>query len=159
MIHPLRRVATGVAAMLIGLSAGGVVAAESAAAVPAPTAASTAVSTAVTTHRAVWVRDCPGDKYRVAPRQFMIACGDGNTFLKKVSWSNWGARRAHGKGALWENDCIPNCAEGNFFHEPATVTLTRLARRQGRLDYGYLTVIPSRPNRHHLRPIRFSLYP
>lgn len=149
MFHPFRRLATVIGAVGIGLTALVGVAVTTAGASAAPVHA--AVS-----HK-VWVRDCPGDKYKVAPKGFVVACGDGNTYLEKITWSNWGARRAHGQAQLWVNECVPNCASGTFVHEAAAVTLTRLAERHGRWDYGYVTVIPSPPNHHHLTAVRESL--
>jgi hypothetical protein len=148
VIHPLRRAITF--AFVAGLGLAGVGAATTA-------AAAAPVHQSAPSTRKVVVRDCPGDKYKVAPRQFLIACGDGGTYVQDIHWSNWGARRAHGKGSLWQNDCEPNCATGKYHHEPATITLTRLADRHGRLDYGYVTVIPSKPNHYHFGPSRLSL--
>jgi hypothetical protein len=151
MFHPIRRLATAAAVVGIGLTA------AAGLAVATVTSATAASAPPAAAHHQVWVRDCPGDKYKVAPKGFVVACADGNTYLQKITWSNWGARRAHGTGQLWANECVPNCASGKFVHEPAAVTLTRLAERHGRWDYGYITVTPSHPNHYHLRPLRESL--
>ncbi len=146
-MKPIRRVATLVAAGLVPLAAVAVS--------PSPAGAAPAVSAASKSR--VYVRDCLGTSYRVKPGTFVVACGDGGVYVKSIRWSNWGARRAHGSGTLGENNCIPNCARGHFHFEPTSITLTRLARRHGRRDYGYVTVLPKAPNRYHFRNIRYSL--
>ena len=37
-----------------------------------------------------------------------------------VTWTSWGARRAVGRGVVWVNHCIPDCADGSFTREPPT---------------------------------------
>lgn len=67
-------------------------------------------------------------------------------YLKNLTWTNWGAKAATGRGTLVENTC--DCASGGFRSEPATITLSRIARRAGHLDYGYVTVTPAPPNKY-----------
>ena len=46
---------------------------------------------------------------QVRPPAFVLACGDGNTFLKGMHWPTWQSA-AYGTGTLWANDCVPDCA-------------------------------------------------
>lgn len=61
----------------------------------------------------------------VRPRSIVVACGDGNFYLTRLSWSSWTATRAGGTGTGHQNDCKPNCAAGHFHTYPAEVTLSK----------------------------------
>jgi hypothetical protein len=45
-----------------------------------------------------------------------------------VHWTSFGGAKATGSGLLWLNDCTPNCAQGTFHHDPATVTASAVRR-------------------------------
>ncbi|QHC22851.1 hypothetical protein [Streptomyces sp. GS7] len=51
---------------------------------------------------------------QVEPREYMLACADGNNDLRGLRWADWTARTAHGVGRQVANDCLPDCAEGHF---------------------------------------------
>lgn len=38
-----------------------------------------------------------------------------------ITWTSWTAQSASGTGALWGDDCEPNCAEGSFSAVPVTI--------------------------------------
>jgi hypothetical protein len=46
------------------------------------------------------------------PKLLTLTCGDGNTVLKALIWSSFGAAAAQAKGTLVMNTCEPNCAQG-----------------------------------------------
>ena len=48
------------------------------------------------------------------PRNLYLACGDGNNYLTKMSWSTWSRAYASGTGTQMINSCIPYCASGRF---------------------------------------------
>lgn len=58
------------------------------------------------------------------PAEYVMSCADYNASWRKVTWSRWGGDIATGKGALYQNDCTPNCADGRFHTYGATVTLS-----------------------------------
>lgn len=58
------------------------------------------------------------------PKQLTLTCGDGNTYLKGLSWSSFGGATAQGKGTFVTNTCKPNCAEGKNVSYPASVKAT-----------------------------------
>ena len=60
------------------------------------------------------------------PTNYVLFCGDGNAWLDKMAWSDWGAPTATGKGTYVQNDCQPNCAAGKPVSAPATATLSAL---------------------------------
>ncbi|MFF4401033.1 hypothetical protein [Streptomyces sp. NPDC001480] len=97
-----------------------------AAAVP-PTATSAAASAANTTaarqNRPVLV-DCFGHP-DVHPSAFILACGDGNSRLAKMRWSEWGPMSATAMGVNLVNDCKPYCAAGRFHAYAVAVRLDR----------------------------------
>jgi hypothetical protein len=58
------------------------------------------------------------------PKQFTLACGDGNTVLKGLKWSSFGGVTAQAKGTLEMNTCEPNCAEGKDVSYPVKLKAT-----------------------------------
>jgi hypothetical protein len=60
---------------------------------------------------------------KVRPADFMIACGDGNSLLSSIHWSQWGSGSAVAKAVNVVNDCKPYCAAGKFHPYPVIVRL------------------------------------
>ncbi|MCX5053909.1 MULTISPECIES: hypothetical protein [unclassified Streptomyces] len=50
----------------------------------------------------------------VRPTAFVLACGDGNSRLASMHWSQWGRTAAKARGVNIVNDCKPYCAAGRF---------------------------------------------
>ena len=48
--------------------------------------------------------------HRVRPHRVFIACGDGALFLQVRHYRYWHADEAVGRGAVYADDCDPNCA-------------------------------------------------
>jgi len=69
------------------------------------------------------VFDCPGQHALVRPKDFLLACADGNSALEKLAWTTWAPGLASAKGTLVQNDCTPYCAAGHFHRYPALVVL------------------------------------
>lgn len=67
----------------------------------------------------------PGSTFAVRPAQ-IIFTGDGSGILGgfrpggpnhhfgRLTWTRWSRREADGHGAVWLDDCEPNCAQGTF---------------------------------------------
>jgi hypothetical protein len=55
------------------------------------------------------------------PKLLTLTCGDGNTVLKNLKWSSFGAPTASAKGTFVTNDCEPNCSEGKDLSYPVTI--------------------------------------
>jgi hypothetical protein len=72
----------------------------------------------------VAVQPCTG-KGEVRPATFIIACGDGNSYLTKLKWSAWGSSTARADGVFTINNCDPYCAAGKFVSSEAAVTLSK----------------------------------
>ncbi|MEU1202165.1 hypothetical protein ABZ446_38930 [Streptomyces sp. NPDC005813] len=51
---------------------------------------------------------------QVRPADFMLACGDGNSRLSSLRWTQWDANSATALGVNMVNDCKPYCAAGKF---------------------------------------------
>nr|WP_031223960.1 hypothetical protein [Streptomyces roseochromogenus] len=66
--------------------------------------------------------DCTWHK-NVRPADFILACGDGNSRLDGLHWSQWGPHGATATGVNMVNDCKPYCAAGHFHAYPVTVRL------------------------------------
>ncbi|PZG82804.1 hypothetical protein C1I97_35080 [Streptomyces sp. NTH33] len=64
-------------------------------------------------------------KPRARPDAFILACGDGNSRLSSLRWSQWNGRSAVAKGLNFVNDCKPYCAAGRFHPYPVIVRLDR----------------------------------
>ncbi|WP_328876044.1 hypothetical protein OHT76_41500 [Streptomyces sp. NBC_00287] len=89
---------------------------------------------------------------QVRPSEFMLACGDGNSRLASLRWSQWGADSARAEGVNWVNDCKPYCAAGRFHAYPVTVRLDHpqpWKKRPQLSHYSRITLVytDSRPER------------
>jgi hypothetical protein len=58
------------------------------------------------------------------PKLLTLTCGDGDTVLKGLSWSSFGAATARARGTLVMNTCNPNCAQGKDVSYPVRVQAT-----------------------------------
>ncbi|MFF4490712.1 hypothetical protein ACFY0F_30290 [Streptomyces sp. NPDC001544] len=96
-----------------------------AAAMPSAAGASAAASATATTVRSRPVLvDCTSHP-NVQPRDFILACGDGNSRLGGLRWSQWGTNAATAVGVNAVNDCKPYCAAGRFHSYAVAVRLDR----------------------------------
>lgn len=68
--------------------------------------------------------DCFGHA-QVRPGDFILACGDGNSRLLGLRWTQWGTNSATAEGINAVNDCKPYCAVGRFRQYPVVVRLDR----------------------------------
>ncbi|MFJ9896164.1 hypothetical protein ACIQPR_22875 [Streptomyces sp. NPDC091280] len=79
----------------------------------------------------------------VRPTDFMLACGDGNSRLTQLRWTDWNADSATATGVNVVNDCKPYCAAGRFHSFPVTVRLDSAQtwkRHPGLRQYGEITL-------------------
>ncbi|MEU6773692.1 hypothetical protein [Streptomyces sp. NPDC046759] len=60
----------------------------------------------------------------VRPVEFILACGDGNSRLAGLHWTQWSPNEAKAVGVNWVNDCTPYCAAGTFRQYPVVIRLT-----------------------------------
>ncbi|WEO93700.1 hypothetical protein A6P39_006565 [Streptomyces sp. FXJ1.172] len=60
----------------------------------------------------------------VRPSYFILACGDGNSRLSGIRWSQWGPDGAQAVGVNMVNDCKPYCAAGTFHAYPVVIRLS-----------------------------------
>ncbi|MEU5597593.1 hypothetical protein [Streptomyces sp. NPDC020298] len=110
----------GAGALLAAAVPPAVATAPATASAAAPAAATS--STAVRQTRPVLL-DCFGNP-DVRPAAFILACGDGNSRLARMRWSQWGMS-ATATGVNLVNDCKPFCAAGRFHAYAVTVRLDR----------------------------------
>ena len=50
--------------------------------------------------------------------------GDGRTNFGHLTWSAWDNNQALGSGAIWRDDCIPDCASGTYSAKAVSVRLS-----------------------------------
>jgi len=97
--------------------------------------------------------DCFASKRR--PGHWQLACGDGNGYFDRASWTHWGRTYASGTARLWHNTCRPYCAAGNYHKYRVKVRLDRVGTTRGhtyfkRFRYGRTSLthsyrLPARP--------------
>jgi hypothetical protein len=80
------------------------------------------------------------NKTASAPKLLTLTCGDGNTVLKGLSWTNFGKSSATAKGTFVIDLCEPNCAEGKNASYPVSVKATGAKKCKGTSVYGKLTL-------------------
>lgn len=90
----------------------------------------------------VTIIDCTGHAV-VAPRTYVLACGDGNTALTRLHWSGWGGRIASATATEELNLCVPDCVAGKVVRFPVSVVARR--RREGRYQEVVVTAGAQRP--------------
>jgi hypothetical protein len=105
----------------------------------------------------VYLVDCMGDRAKVKPTFVVLACADGGAVVAKATWTHWGAAVTTARARLVENTCVPSCVQGQFVSEPARVTVRSIVRRDGRLEYSHIRVVPDAPNPHHFKTVAESL--
>jgi hypothetical protein len=88
-------------------------------------AALAATSPSRTTARSTTIVDCTGHAV-FAPRDYVLACGDGDTALTRLRWRDWGEERATATATAELNLCSPDCVEGKVARFPVTVDAERL---------------------------------
>jgi hypothetical protein len=84
--------------------------------------AATALATAAVSRTYV-TSGCSGAAFK--PRSIVLACGDAGLVVRKLQWTQWGAKQAHGAGLGEEKVCTPNCAEGSVAKGAMKVALSR----------------------------------
>ncbi|MEZ0051936.1 hypothetical protein ABIA30_002948 [Mycobacterium sp. MAA66] len=61
---------------------------------------------------------------KVKPLSIMLTC-DNTWNVDKIVWTSWGAGAdSVGTGIEFQDDCVPNCAQGSATYSPVTITLT-----------------------------------
>lgn len=94
-----------------------------------------------TTVQAAGLLGCVNIVEQGAPESVSLACADGNYLLTDLTWDNWNAPEAQGRGNAWVNDCDPSCAEAEQKQYPVTVTVSEKRNCGYNLDvYNKLSV-------------------
>lgn len=86
-----------------------------------------------------WINNC--GPLVSAPKELVLACGDGNYLLANLKWRGWGSGTATATGMAQANTCTPNCASGHFRSYRMTATATRLSTCGKARYYATLTVV------------------
>jgi hypothetical protein len=81
------------------------------------------------------------------PKLLTLTCGDGNEVLKGMTWSNFGAPTATGKGTFVTNDCEPNCAAGKDVSYPVSVKAQGSKKCKGATVYAKLSLTYTGPKK------------
>jgi hypothetical protein len=74
------------------------------------------------------------------PKLLTLTCGDGNTVLKGMTWTNFGAGTATGKGTFVTNTCEPNCSQGKDVSYAVTVKAMGSKKCKGATVYAKLSL-------------------
>jgi len=75
--------------------------------------------------------DGPESLLTVQPTEHLLSCGDGNSGLRRLTWSSWTATSARATGVYYWNDCEPACFSGTNYTSKATVELSRVRVQKG----------------------------
>lgn len=67
---------------------------------------------------------CTGPGQMKVRPTVITASGDGSLYVTAITWRGWGTGDAAGTGTAHADNCKPNCAQGTFREDPATITLT-----------------------------------
>ncbi|HEX4467431.1 MAG TPA: hypothetical protein VH025_09610 [Solirubrobacteraceae bacterium] len=80
------------------------------------------------------------NKAASSPKLLTLTCGDGNTVLKGMTWSNFGSGTASGKGTFVTNTCEPNCAQGKDVSYAVSVKAEGKKQCKGATVYAKLSL-------------------
>jgi hypothetical protein len=80
------------------------------------------------------------NKAASSPKLLTLTCGDGNTVLKGMTWTNFGDATASGQGTFVSNTCEPNCAEGKNVSYAVTVKAMGSKKCKGATVYAKLSL-------------------
>ena len=98
--------------------------------------AATAKTTAVP-----MVLNCGSGKGLTKPSSLTIACADGNSLAKKLTWSKWGSTDATATGIYAWDPCTPTCAaDSKWATAAATFTLSDVVHTSKGTVFGKLAV-------------------
>lgn len=81
---------------------------------------------------------------QIRPRDFILTCADGNSYLANLSWSTWTTPFPTATGTQMLNNCIPYCADGTFHKYPVDVVFWRrepLPHHPGMQYFSRVTVL------------------
>ena len=91
------------------------------------------------------------------PSSIVLACADDGVRVEGLTWADWTLAAARGHGTLWENQCVPNCAEGKFAKYPVTVTLSAAEPSSKGPWFSRLTLAWGRDRPPNQTPSSFTL--
>jgi hypothetical protein len=133
------------------LSAAALVAVSAPFAARAATAHRTSDETRASAVPPVAVYDCQNQP-QVRPGTFDLFC-DGSGSFTRLRWSTWNASLATATGALYLDNCTPNCAEGTWSHRTVDLIFWRsepVKGHPGERGYSQMTVLyPGQPVGSH----------
>ena len=61
---------------------------------------------------------------QVKPEHIILTCADATLAVDKIVWNSWTNDGATGHGVEFQDNCVPNCAQGSATYAPVTITLT-----------------------------------
>jgi hypothetical protein len=132
-IHPRSRITAAVATLcgIAAIAAGVALGPAAAAARPQHRPGTAAAAAPV-------VINCTGHA-QIRPGRYILACGDGNAYLRRLHWAAWGQASAFGTGTDTFNICIPSCAAGHLRSFPVLAALWRARPRPSHPGQRYFT--------------------
>jgi hypothetical protein len=136
---------------VIALSAAALVAVSAPFAAHAATAHQATDKTHASAAPSVAVYDCQNQP-QVRPGTFDLFC-DGSGSFTKLRWSTWNTSLAAATGALYLDNCTPNCAHGTWSHRTVDLIFWRsepVKGHPGERGYSQMTVLyPGQPVGSH----------
>jgi hypothetical protein len=103
--------------------------------------AGTAQAGTVKTNAAPVVLNCGLGKGLTRPSSLTIACADGNSVAKKLTWSKWASSGATATGVYSWDPCSPTCAaDSKWASAAATLTLSDVVHTSKGSVFGRLVV-------------------
>jgi hypothetical protein len=83
----------------------------------------------------VLITDDCSNAGRIEPSSIVLTCGDGTAVAKDLSWSQWTASTALGRGIIDEVSCVPDCADGRDVTYHVRLTLSSPVRAGSGMHY------------------------
>jgi hypothetical protein len=61
---------------------------------------------------------------QVKPEHIILTCADATLAVDKIVWNSWTVDGATGHGVEFQDNCVPNCAQGSATYSPVTIRLS-----------------------------------
>lgn len=84
--------------------------------------------------------DCESAQYK--PDTITLACADGGLLLRSIDWKVWESEGASGSGIYSENNCRPDCSQGQFSETWVEISLKPSLRAN---SAAYLEILVIKP--------------
>jgi hypothetical protein len=87
----------------------------------------------------VWIYNCELPEQK--PKTILLTCADGGIRIEQLTWTTWSSTNASGYGTYLENNCVPDCSEGEYKATKVNLMLDNLTQHKGKHFFKNLNIV------------------